>query len=64
MHRMLNATAPFYLSGEDHRFYKRGIDQYPARLSSGFQSPTEIRAMKNRSYRKFRKELAISQRTW
>ncbi len=26
------------------RFYKRGIDQYPARLSGGFQSPTEIKA--------------------
>ena len=26
------------------RFYKRGIGQYPARLSGGFQSPTEINA--------------------
>ena len=34
----------FYLSGEDPRFYKRGIGQYPARLSGGFQSPTEINA--------------------
>ena len=34
----------FYLSGEDPRFYKRGIDQYPARLSGGLQSPTEINA--------------------
>ena len=25
----------FYLSGEDPRFYKRGIGQYPARLSGG-----------------------------
>ena len=33
-----------YLSGEDPRFYKRGIGQYPARLSGGFQSPTEINA--------------------
>ena len=33
----------FYLSGEDPRFYKREIDQYPARLSGGFQSPTEIK---------------------
>ena len=32
------------LSGEDPRFYKRGIDQYPARLSGGLQSPTEINA--------------------
>ena len=32
------------LSGEDPRFYKRGIGQYPARLSGGFQSPTEINA--------------------
>ena len=35
---------PVYLSGEDPRFYKRGICQYPARLSGGFQSPTEINA--------------------
>ena len=34
----------FIFSGEDSRFYKRGIDQYPARLSGGFQSPTEIKA--------------------
>ncbi len=34
----------FYLSGEDPRFCKRGIGQYPARLSGGFQSPTEINA--------------------
>ena len=33
-----------YLSGEDPRFYKRGIGQYPARLSGGLQSPTEINA--------------------
>ena len=33
-----------YLSGEDPRFYKRGIGQYSARLSGGFQSPTEINA--------------------
>ena len=33
-----------YLSGEDPRFCKRGIGQYPARLSGGFQSPTEINA--------------------
>ena len=33
-----------YLSGEDPRFNKRGIGQYPARLSGGFQSPTEINA--------------------
>ena len=26
------------------RFYKRGINQYPARLSGGLQSPTEINA--------------------
>ena len=31
-----------YLSGEDPRFYKRRVKQYPARLSGGFQSPTEI----------------------
>ena len=37
-------TGNFYLSGEDPRFYKRGIGQYPARLSGGFQSPTEINA--------------------
>ena len=36
--------ADVYLSGEDTRFYKRGICQYPARLSGGFQSPTEINA--------------------
>ena len=34
----------FYLSGEDPCFCKRGIDQYPARLSGGLQSPTEINA--------------------
>ena len=34
----------FYLSGEDPRFYKRGINQYLARLSGGLQSPTEINA--------------------
>ena len=34
----------FYLSGKDSRFNKRGIDQYPARLSGGLQSPTEINA--------------------
>ena len=36
----------FYLSGEDpcFCFCKRGIDQYPARLSGGLQSPTEINA--------------------
>ena len=33
-----------YLSGKDSRFYKRGIDQYPARLSIGLQSPIEINA--------------------
>ena len=33
-----------YLSGEDPRFYKRRVKQYPARLSGGFQSPTEINA--------------------
>ena len=33
-----------YLSGEDPRFCKRGKGQYPARLSGGFQSPTEINA--------------------
>ena len=33
-----------YLSGEGPRFYKRGIGQYPACLSGGFQSPTEINA--------------------
>ena len=32
----------FYLSGEDPRFYKRRVKQYPVRLSGGFQSPTEI----------------------
>ena len=34
--------SPVYLSGEDPRFCKRGIGQYPARLSGGFQSHTEI----------------------
>ena len=34
----------FYLSGEDPRFYKRRVKQYPVRLSGGFQSPTEINA--------------------
>ena len=34
----------FYLSGEDPRFYKRRVKQYPASLSGGFQSPTEINA--------------------
>ena len=34
----------FYLSGEDHRFYKRRVKQYPASLSGGLQSPTEINA--------------------
>ena len=38
------SDALIYLSGEDPRFYKRGIDQYPARLSGGLQSPTEINA--------------------
>ena len=33
-----------YLSGEDPRFYKRRVKQYPARLSGGFQSPAEINA--------------------
>ena len=32
----------FYLSGEDPRFYKRRVKQYPASLSGGLQSPTEI----------------------
>ena len=40
----LKLPACIYLSGEDPRFYKRGIDQYPARLSGGLQSPTEINA--------------------
>ena len=34
----------FYLSGEDPRFYKRRVKQYPASLSGGLQSPTEINA--------------------
>ena len=33
-----------YLSGEDPRFYKRRVKQYPASLSGGLQSPTEINA--------------------
>ena len=33
-----------YLSGEDPRFYKRRVKQYPASLSGEFQSPTEINA--------------------
>jgi hypothetical protein len=47
MHRpcfFFSLITMFYLSGEDPRFYKRGIGQYPARLSGGFQSPTEINA--------------------
>ena len=31
----LTDPSDFYLSGEDIRLYKRGIDQYPARLSGG-----------------------------
>ncbi len=34
----------FYLSGEDPRFYKRRVKQYPASLSGGLQSPTETNA--------------------
>ena len=34
----------FYLSGEDPRFYKRRVKQYPASLSGGLQAPTEINA--------------------
>ena len=30
--------------GENPRFYKRWVEQYPAGLSGGFQSPTEINA--------------------
>ena len=41
MHRQ---SILFYLSGEDPRFYKRRVKQYPARLSGGFQSHTEINA--------------------
>ena len=37
-------AALFYLSGEDPRFCKRRVKQYPAPLSGGFQSPTEIKA--------------------
>ena len=37
-------AAGLYLSGEDPRFYKRWVNQYPARLSGGSQSPTEINA--------------------
>ena len=33
-----------YLSWEACRFYKRRAGQYPACLSGGFQSPTEINA--------------------
>ena len=40
----LRSAGGFYLSGEDPRFYKRRVKQYPARLSGGFQSPTEINA--------------------
>ena len=36
----------FYLSGEDPRFYKRRVKQYPASLSGGLQSPTEINETK------------------
>ncbi len=35
-------TGGFYLSGEAPRFYKRRVKQYPASLSGGLQSPTEI----------------------
>ena len=47
-------TGGFYLSGEDPRFYKRRVKQYPASLSGGLQSPTEIQnheyyAMKNKN---------------
>ena len=38
------SNVDIYLSGKDPRFCKRGIGQYPARLSGGFQSPTEINA--------------------
>ena len=34
----------FISVGKTSRFCKRGIDQYPARLSGGLQSPTEINA--------------------
>ena len=34
----------FYLSGEDPCFCKRWVNQYPACLSGGSQSPTEINA--------------------
>ena len=37
-------TGGFYLSGEAPRFYKRRVKQYPASLSGGLQSPTEINA--------------------
>ena len=38
----------FYLSGEDPRFCKRWVNQYPACLSGGSQSPTEINAPRGR----------------
>ena len=44
MYKVIPGTDIVYLSGEDPSFYKRGIGQYPARLSGGFQSPTEINA--------------------
>ena len=37
-----------YLSGEDPRFCKRWVNQYPACLSGGSQSPTEINAPRGR----------------
>ena len=43
-HLLTSAFLVLYLSGEDPRFYKRRVKQYPARLSGGFQSPTEINA--------------------
>ena len=44
MYKVIPGTDIVYLSGEDPSFYKRGIGQYPARLSGGFQSPTAINA--------------------
>ena len=41
-------TKGFISVGEDSRFYKRWVNQYPARLSGGSQSPTEINAPRGR----------------
>ena len=43
-HCVAEAIILFISVGEDPRFFKRWVNQYPARLSGGLQSPTKINA--------------------